>query len=116
MPLWAVLRVPYRGRTAQGNAARLRRISSGWLPWHGFTPGAYSYAWDNYCSKYPGSSDTADVKLGFDLDMAGLDYRYWLGSGKTGLGLGAGIGYYRIALKTQVAGMSNGELSGAGFA
>ena len=56
------------------------------------------------------------MKLGFDLDVAGLDYRYWLGSSKTVLGLGAGIGYYRIALKTQVAGMSNGELSGAGFA
>ena len=91
---------------------------------HGITLEAYryskgyskSYAWDNYSSKYPDSSGVADVKLGFDLDVARLGYRYWFGSGNTMLGLGAGVGYYRISLKTQVAGKSNGTFAGAGFA
>ena len=75
-----------------------------------------SYAWGNYRSTYPDNGGTADLKLGFDLDVARLGYRYWFGTGKTVLGLGAGVGYYRISLKTQVAGTSVSTFPGAGFA
>ena len=91
---------------------------------HGISLDAYryskgysnSYAWGGYRSKYPDSGGDANVKLGFDLDVAKLGYRYWFGSGNTVLGLGAGIGYYRISLKTQVAGTSTSTSPGAGFA
>ena len=90
---------------------------------HGISFDAYKYreghsshyAWDGYRSKFPDSGGTANVKLRFDLDVARLGYRYWFGSGDTVFGLGAGVGYYRISLKTQVAGTAPGASPGAGF-
>ena len=59
--------------------------------------------------------DAADLRLGFDLDVARLGYRYWFGSGNTVVGLGAGVGYYRVSLKTQISDTSDGQSPGDGF-
>lgn len=50
-----------------------------------------------------GVAGAANVKLGFDLDVTRIGYRYWFGSGNTVLGFGAGLGYYHASLKTQVS-------------
>lgn len=72
-----------------------------------------SYAWNG--NEGEGGGGAARIKLGFDLDVARLSYRYWFGSGDTVLGLGAGVGYYRISLKTQVSGTSDGKSPADGF-
>lgn len=72
-----------------------------------------SYGWNG--SDSGGFGGAADLKLGFDLDVARLGYRYWLGTGNTVLGLGAGVGYYRVSLKTQISGTSDGNSPGDGF-
>lgn len=41
---------------------------------------------------------TGDASLGFKLDVAKLAYKWWIGSGNTVVGLGAGAAYYKIDL------------------
>ena len=88
---------------------------------HGISFDAYRYS-KGYANRYAwqGSDaavndDAASLRLGFDLDVARLGYRYWFGSGNTVLGLGAGIAYYRVALKTQLSGTADGKSPGNGF-
>ena len=73
-----------------------------------------NYAWRGSDTELT-DGGTANLELGFDLDVARLGYRYWWGSGNTVLGLGAGIGYYRVSLNTQISGTSDGKSPGDGF-
>ncbi|RZL66031.1 MAG: hypothetical protein EOP81_01620 [Variovorax sp.] len=62
-----------------------------------------------------GASTAIGVSAAFDLDVARLGYRYWFGTGNTVFGIGAGIGYYRVALETNAFAAANVGLAGAGF-
>ena len=90
---------------------------------HGFSWDAYRYhkgssnryAWGNARGDASDVGGTANLNMAFDLDVASVGYRYWFGSGNTVLGLGAGLGYYRLSLKTQISGATSENLPGAGF-
>lgn len=51
----------------------------------------------------------ASVDLGLRLDFAKLAYKWWIGSGNTVLGLGAGAAYYRATLDTNAIAVVNGQ-------
>jgi len=51
----------------------------------------------------------AGVDLGLRLDFAKLAYKWWIGSGDTVLGLGAGAAYYRATLDTNANVVVNGQ-------
>lgn len=46
---------------------------------------------------------SADARMDLGLDFAKLGYKWWLGSGNTVLGLGAGAAYYRIDINGRAA-------------
>lgn len=52
---------------------------------------------------------TGDARLDLGLDFAKLGYKWWLGSGNTVLGLGAGAAYYRIDVDGRAAVGANGQ-------
>lgn len=89
---------------------------------HGLSFEAFRYS-QGYSNGYAGSytsgpfgaSVAAGVDLDFALDIARLGYRYWFGSGNTVFGVGAGVGYYRVALDTNAWGVAGASLSGLGF-
>lgn len=49
-----------------------------------------------------------NVDLGLQLDFAKLAYQWWIGTGNTVLGLGAGAAYYRATLDTHALASVNG--------
>lgn len=53
---------------------------------------------------------SGDARMDLGLDFAKLGYKWWLGSGNTVMGLGAGVAYYRIDLEGR-AGVSGGGQS-----
>ena len=50
-----------------------------------------------------------NANLDMQLDFAKLAYKWWFGSGNTVLGLGAGIGYYKISLHANATASVNGS-------
>lgn len=77
---------------------------------HGISFDAFRYSQDyskinqgGYSSGPVGLGATTTVKLGFDLTVARIGYRYWLGSNNTVFGIGAGLGYYHATLHTQTS-------------
>lgn len=56
---------------------------------------------------------TGSASLDTQLDLAKLAYKWWLGSGDTVLGLGAGAAYYRIKLDANATADLGGGLTGA---
>ncbi|WP_399681652.1 hypothetical protein [Xenophilus sp.] len=78
---------------------------------------SYADQWGGVYTSGPFSAGLATgLSLDFDLDVARLGYRYWFGSGNTVVGLGAGIGYYRVSLETHAFASANAGLAGLGFA
>jgi len=60
---------------------------------------------------------TGNANLDFKMDIAKLSYKWWLGSGKTVLGLGAGAAYYKIDMNANAtASLSGGGGGGGGTA
>jgi hypothetical protein len=59
------------------------------------------------------SSITAlgNVNLDLKLDFAKLAYKWWIGSGNTVLGLGAGLAYYRVSLDSNALAGVNGAVA-----
>jgi hypothetical protein len=66
-----------------------------------------------------GLATTGNANLDFKMDFAKLSYKWWLGSGKTVLGLGAGAAYYKIDMSanatasTSLGGGTTASTSGA---
>lgn len=50
----------------------------------------------------------ANISFDLKLDFAKLAYKWWIGSGNTVLGLGAGAAYYRATLDTSASASLNG--------
>jgi hypothetical protein len=50
---------------------------------------------------------TGNANLDFKMDFAKLSYKWWLGSGKTVLGLGAGAAYYKIDMNATATAYTN---------
>lgn len=55
---------------------------------------------------------TGNANLDFKMDFAKLSYKWWLGSGKTVLGLGAGAAYYKIDMSANATATLSGGLGG----
>ena len=109
---------------AEGERKTMPRISGEFLIGdnHGISFEAYRYsqgyadAWAGAYSAGPfGASVATGLSLDFDLDVARLGYRYWFGSGNTVVGVGAGIGYYRVSLETHAFASGAAGLEGLGF-
>jgi hypothetical protein len=52
-----------------------------------------------------------NANLDLNLDFAKLAYRYWIGSGNTVVGLGAGAAYYKLDLKANASASFNNSTS-----
>lgn len=89
---------------------------------HGISFDAFQYSSNfdqavggTYSSGPFSATAVGGVNLDFSLDVARLGYRYWFGSGNTVVGLGAGLGYYRVKMETTAFGAANASLTGLGF-
>ncbi|MDO9360577.1 MAG: hypothetical protein Q7T70_16500 [Polaromonas sp.] len=56
---------------------------------------------------------TGAASVDAQIDFAKLAYKWWLGSGNTVLGLGAGAAYYRLSLDARATAAIGGVLGGA---
>ncbi len=119
--LKAALNTPY-GRLDTGNIERgsvtMPRVQAELLLFdsQGLSFDYYRYRRD-YSRSFAGSATigstpldaSANVNFDAQLDFAKLAYKWWIGSGNTVLGLGAGAAYYRATLDTNVSATVNGN-------
>lgn len=88
---------------------------------HGLSFEAYRYS-NRYSDRFQGTYSAGpfdagvnvDLSAKFKLDVARLGYRYWFGDGDTVIGVGGGVGYYRVELASNASG-SVVDLGNVGF-
>lgn len=89
---------------------------------HGIALEAFRYS-QNYSDPFArgyasgpfGLAAVGSASLDFSLDVARLGYRYWFGSDSTVVGVGAGLGYYRVKLDTTAFAAGGADLGLLGF-